>query len=211
MKTIYLVRHGESESNVADTFMGSEAPLTALGREQAQRIAQRATRLTIDALIASPLARTQETAGMIREATGHEIEYSDLFKERILPASIIGRPKSDPKAWATSDAAIRSSEGYGEKVEDTETFVELVERAQQAISFLESHPAKDILVVGHGFFTRVLIARMLFGEALTPEVFAPFVWGIRTRNTGLSVLKCDPADKHRPWWMLVWNDHAHLG
>lgn len=212
MKTIYLVRHGESDINVSDMFVDPvSSPLTELGREQSRRLAARAANITFDTLLASPIARTKETAEMIAATTGHAIEYHDVFRERSLPMSVVGFPKSDPVARAKSDAAIRSSEGYGEKIEDTETFAELCARADAALALLESREEKNILVVGHGYFTRILIGRMLFGAHMTPEQFAPLIWGLRTRNTGISVMRHDPTDKHCPWWMLVWNDHAHLG
>ncbi|MHB1086576.1 MAG: histidine phosphatase family protein [Minisyncoccota bacterium] len=212
MKTIYLVRHGESEINVSDMYVNTlTSPLTELGREQARLLADRAARIQFDVLLSSPIARAKETAETIATVTRHSIEYFDVFRERALPASITGRPKSDPEAKAMADAAVHASEHGTTKVEDAETFYELKERAGRAIQLLEERPEKNILVVGHGFFTRVLIARMLFGEDLTVKEFAPFVWGMRTKNTGISVLRYDPSDKHRPWWMLVWNDHAHLG
>ncbi len=212
MKTIYLVRHGESEINVSDMYVNTlTSPLTELGREQARLLADRATRIQFDVLLSSPIARAKETAETIVKTTHHSIEYFDVFRERSLPVSITGRSKSDPEAKAIADAAVHASEHGTSKVEEAETFYELKERAGRAIQLLEERPEKNILVVGHGFFSRVLIARMLFGEELTVQEFAPFVWGMRTKNTGISVLRYDPSDKHRPWWMLVWNDHAHLG
>lgn len=212
MKTIYLVRHGESEINVSDTFVEPvSSPLTEVGRSQAAALARRAKNLKFDTLIASPILRTRQTAEYIARETGHAIEYADVFRERALPATLVGYKKDDPAARATADRAIRVSEIGGEKVEDAETFEELKERASRAVRFLEDRPERDILVVGHGFFTRMMIAYMLFGEDLTPKEFGPFVWGMRTKNTGISVLRNDPLDRHRPWWLLVWNDHAHLG
>lgn len=212
MKTIYLVRHGESEINVSDMYVNTlTSPLTELGREQARLLADRAARIQFDVLLSSPIARAKETAETIATVTRHPIEYFDVFRERALPTSITGRPKSDLEAKAIADAAIHASERGTGKVEEAETFYELKERAGSAIQLLEERPEKSILVVGHGFFTRVLIARMLFGEELNVKEFAPFVWGMRTKNTGISVLRYDSLDKHRPWWMLVWNDHAHLG
>lgn len=212
MKTIYLVRHGESEINVSDVFMNDfSPPLTEVGKEQSRAIAKRAKNLKFEALIASPFERTKQTAEMIAVETGHDIEYSDLFVERTLPRSLDGRLKSDPEAKALADAAMRSSEQGGDKIEGTETFMEVRARATKALLFLEARAEENILLVGHGFFTRMLIVRMLYGEQMTPEVVAPFIWGLRTKNTGISVLKYDPADPHRPWWMSVWNDHAHLG
>jgi broad specificity phosphatase PhoE len=97
-------------------------------------------------------------------------------------------------------------------VEGTETFDEIKARAGKALTFLQDRVENDILVVCHGFFTRMLIARVLFGADFSGGQFAPLVWGIRTKNTGISVLRYDPADGHgQQWWMSVWNDHAHLG
>lgn len=212
MKTVYLVRHGESEINVSDTYVDTiTSPLTELGREQARLLAERTKRIEFDALLSSPIERAKETAHTIAKVTGHSVQYCEVFKERALPASITGTLKSDPHAKAIADAAVHSSEHGTAKVEEAETFYELKERAGRAIQLLEEKEEKNILVVGHGFFTRMLIARMLFGESLTVQEFGPFIWGLRTKNTGISVLRYDPSDKHRPWWMLVWNDHAHLG
>lgn len=212
MKTIYLVRHGESVINVSDVFVHPVTPpLTELGEEQAQKLAQRAKNIHFDVLLASPIVRTKQTAEAIAAATGHPIEYFDVFREREMPYSLIGKPKSDPEAFAYSEKAIRSSEGHGEKVEDSETFDELVARAGEALALLESRPEKSMFIVTHGYFLRIMVARMLFGPGVTREQFEPLVWGLRTKNTGITVLRHDPKDERRPWWLLVWNDHAHLG
>ena len=138
MKTIYLVRHGESEINVSDVYMDdSSPPLTEVGKEQSRFLAMRAKNLKFDALIASPFERTKRTAEMIAAETGHDIEYSELFIERTLSRTLIGRSKSDPEAKARADAAWKSSEQDGEKIEGTESFSELKERARKALAFLQ--------------------------------------------------------------------------
>jgi hypothetical protein len=55
----------------------------------------------------------------------------------------------------------------------------------------------------------VLIATALFGEKLTPEVFLPFARTFHMANTGLSIFGYN-EEKENPWWLWVWNDHAHL-
>ena len=72
---IYLVRHGQTESNLARRYQGaSDSPLTALGQAQARRMGELLNRLVPDTtgwrLVASPLGRTQQTAGIISEAMG---------------------------------------------------------------------------------------------------------------------------------------------
>ena len=40
-KVVYFVRHGQSEDNVAPVFQSPDSPLSAVGRNQAARIAAR--------------------------------------------------------------------------------------------------------------------------------------------------------------------------
>ena len=94
MKTIYFVRHGESEANVGHpTFLGEKSDLTPKGREQARFIAERCKNLSFDALISSTAERARMTAEYISQVTGKNVEVEKVFTERKLPTSIIGQPK----------------------------------------------------------------------------------------------------------------------
>lgn len=213
MKTIYLVRHGESVVNVSKRFdEGSEFPLTELGRKQAEILAHRAARLPIDALIASTMQRAQETAAIISAKIGKPVENSDLLVERKFPSSLIGRMKSEPEAQRLMHDFNESLESGGVRVDDADTFEDLRERTSKALALFQSHTADNILAVTHGYFLRVLIARVLFGEQFTARDFKPFAWGLRTKNTGLTVIRYNSDDERgRPWHVITWNDHAHLG
>ncbi len=212
MKTIYLVRHGEAESNLnPDIVQADDSPLTEKGKEQAALIAERATRLEFSAMVASTMRRTQETAAFISSATRKEFESEPLFVERRIPTSIVGKSMSDPAIKARLDEWEISTTTSGTRVDDGENFDDLSERAGRVITYLENRPENNILVVGHGFFTRMIVARMWFGAGLTAEQFKPLQWGMRTRNTGITVLRHDLEDEHGPWWLHVWNDHSHLG
>jgi alpha-ribazole phosphatase len=214
MKTVYLVRHGESLVNVhGEYFVDDErAPLTAKGEEQSRFLAGRFKQIAFDVIISSPFERTMRTAEFITKETGHVAEYNALFGERLLPVELIGKMQSDAEARALADRAMRSSEKEGsEKIGRTETFEEIHARAAAALRYLEERPEEKIVVVSHGFFSRMLIAHMLYGETLTSKEFQPMVWGWRTKNTGISMLHFDPQDRRSSWWMSAWNDHAHLG
>ena len=122
-----------------------------------------------------------------------------------------GRSRADEDANRLYAEWTKSFVLDGVRAADGENFADICERAGKALIFLENRPEKNIVVAGHGFFTRMLIARMWYGESLSAEKFEPLEWGMRTKNTGISILKYDPEDMHRPWWLLVWNDHSHLG
>lgn len=66
---IYLVRHGETEWNVAGRFQGRlDSRLTEKGIAQAEAFGRRLAALAteIDTLMASPLGRVRETTAIIR-------------------------------------------------------------------------------------------------------------------------------------------------
>ena len=68
--TVYLARHGESDWNAANRFQGhSDRPLTELGREQAEALADAlAVRRRSSAIYSSPLRRALDTATAVAGA-----------------------------------------------------------------------------------------------------------------------------------------------
>ena len=61
--TIYLIRHGQSEGNLHDQFIGhTDIPLTDLGRQQAQMAAAYLKDIPVDRIYSSDLQRAYETA-----------------------------------------------------------------------------------------------------------------------------------------------------
>jgi len=209
MKTIYFVRHGEAEVNVSDVFGDGSSPLTPRGHEQAAFIAQRASKLPLEKIVASTMVRAQETAAHIAKRTGHPIESTDLFVERRRPSEHLGARKDDPRSIEITQTLIDHFSEPGYRFSDEENFEDLRERAGQALTHLEQMPEKHILVVTHGFFLRVLVAVAVFGKNLSGEECDRFIRTFHMENTGLSVLGFDPKFEKSPWW--VWNDHAHLG
>lgn len=91
-KIVYIVRHGQSVDTALPVFQSDNSPLSDKGLQQALKIADRTKHLHFDALISSPQPRAKQTAHAIAEVTGKKIEFSDLFKERIKPSAINGKP-----------------------------------------------------------------------------------------------------------------------
>lgn len=216
MKTIYLVRHGESEGNTGFIFQTKETPLTPKGREQAEFIAERVAKLAIDVIIASPAARTRATAEAIAVRTKKSLEFSELFAERRTMSQLWGHRIDDPKIADIKQVLFRFDEP-DLRHSDEENFEDLKARADAALSYLEKRPEDHILVVGHGLFTRILVARILVGKEMAGPECLSILSALRTRNTGLSVLHfkehavTGPEGPETDWQLLVWNDHAHLG
>jgi len=210
-KTVYLVRHGQSDDNGQPVFQTYDSPLSPQGRAQAATLAERAQHLKFDALIASPQPRAQQTAAAIAAATGQQLETSELFIERRKPASIEGKSWDDPTARRTWQKWERSVITSGLNVETGENFDDMVQRADAALGFLQSHDKDSLLVVSHGHFIRTLIARILLGDSLNGELLKRFYELTSLENTGITVLRFkDAYEEAFRWRLWTLNDHAHF-
>jgi broad specificity phosphatase PhoE len=210
-KIVYFVRHAQSEDNVAPVFQSPNSPLNEKGKRQAERIAERVTKLHFGALIASPFERAKQTAEAITRATGRNVEYFDLFVERIKPTYINGKPYTDEKAdklWREWQKSLYTS---GARAEDGENFDDLLTRADKALAFLSDRREPSLIVVTHGYFLRTIVARVLLGSALSGEAFRQLQKAAAMQNTGLTVLRYHGGFEEEPSWRLwIYNDHAHL-
>jgi len=138
--TLLLVRHGETEDNVAGRLSGwRDVPLTATGRRQARRLAAHlAAEFSIDAVYTSPLSRAMATARHI----GREVGLDPI-------------PLDDLREFATT---VRRAGG-----ETRTAFRARVLRAMGRI--VGSHPGKTVAVVTHGGPLAVYLAKTLRGTA----------------------------------------------
>jgi len=86
MTLIYLVRHGETDWNLARRIQGStDIPLNNTGRLQAERTGRLLARRSWDGMASSPLSRAFETGRIIADAVGIDpsrIHLLDSLAER---------------------------------------------------------------------------------------------------------------------------------
>lgn len=210
-KTVYFVRHGQSEDNPRPVYQSLESPLSDKGQDQAEKIADRATRISFEALISSPLVRAKETAEAIGKATGKIPEYSELFVERIKPSRLSGLSHDNENArqiWKEWNKSLYDS---SLRVEDGENYDDIMSRADKALEFLKNRPEKEIFVVSHGFFLRTLIARVTLGLSMTADNLKNIQSTGVMKNTGLTVFQYGSMNENDAWRLWVYNDHTHLG
>jgi len=210
-KTVYFVRHGQSEGNATPVFQALDSPLSKKGKEQAEYMAERASRLSFETIVASPLTRAKETAEIIAEKTKKKVEFSDLFVERIKPTKLMGRAYGDPEAEGLYTDWRTSLFTTGKRVQDGENYDDIVARAKKALEYIEQRPERELLVVAHGIFLRTILAYVLLGDAITDRGFEHFQEHIEMENTGLTILKYGESRQGLSWKLWVWGDHAHLG
>ena len=79
---IYLARHGQTAYNVEGRFQGWGAvPLDQTGREQARELATAVAAVEPARLVSSDIARAVETATIVSELIGVELEIDARFAE----------------------------------------------------------------------------------------------------------------------------------
>ena len=208
MKTIYLVRHGQTNSNLERIVGTGSDPLTELGKQQAELIAHRLKgNISVEAMLCSPYMRTRQTAEPIaRELLGREPEYSDLLIESKRPIEIEGLSMSDPLTLKLNKHAVENWGVPNGHYSTEENFFDLSTRARRVLNMLSERPEENILVVTHGAFMKMIAEVVLLGDKLTAELSTTIYFSLNLSNTGVTVLTFDSGK----WSLVRWNDTAHL-
>ncbi|MFI8303091.1 bifunctional RNase H/acid phosphatase [Streptomyces sp. NPDC085927] len=151
--TFVLLRHGETPLTPQKRFSGSggsDPSLSDAGREQAERTAEAlARRGTVQAVVASPLARTRETAGIVAARLGLEVSVEEGLRETDFGAwegltfgEVRERHPDDLNAWLSSPDA--EPTGGGESFEATATRV-----AATRDKLTAAYAGRTVLLVTH--------------------------------------------------------------
>jgi probable phosphoglycerate mutase len=147
---LLLLRHGQTELSVQRRYSGrGNPPLTALGREQADRAAKYlAAKGDIAAIVSSPLGRARETAEAVGRALGLPVRVLD------------GLIETDFGTWeglTFAEAAQRDPELHARWLGDPsvpapggESFDQVRERvAGVRDDLLALYPERNVVVVSH--------------------------------------------------------------
>lgn len=157
LSDLVLVRHGQSTWNELRLVQGQndEARLTAKGRDQALRAANELRGERLDRIVSSDLTRTRETAQIIADVLGLEIDLDADVRERSYGVAEGGSLDAiTPEMVGVKDGVIVDEEA---SVEGGESLRELRERAGRFVRTSgERWPGERLLVVTHGGTIRAL-------------------------------------------------------
>lgn len=209
----YFVRHGESILNAKGIRQGPDGSLSENGKHQADITGSRLTRRKIQIILASPYTRTKETADIINTHLHKPIEYVDLLIERKNPSEIIGKSVTDPDVIHIVDMVDKSFHSDDYRYSDEENFADLRDRAKKLISYLETRKEKNILVVTHGIFLKMVIAYMLYRDTLTAARYNTLSYFNASNNAAITVCEYRdgffaPRDHAKRWKLLSWDDYT---
>lgn len=192
-RTIVLVRHGETDWNLAGRMQGwAPVALNETGRREARQLgAHLASIYDFDQVVASDLRRTRETATILGEAgVDPDPTYTEAWRERDLgvyqgftrEAIASDRPALDP---TSPDFSLEKRPDGGESVLD------IRERVLDGWDqFLQADGHQETLVVTHGGPITIMLA-MLSGQDLATAIQT---WTVE--NCSITAVRLD-AENHR--------------
>lgn len=182
-KTIYFIRHGESEANVKGIYQGQtfDSALTENGRRQAETVARFMAALQAKAIYTSPLKRAYQTAAAIASEMKLpfdtdkrlvEIHHGTWEGKTIHQFSV--RERLLLKQWQVAPAQVRMIGGEA-----------INEVAQRCLEFIESLPNGPVIVVTHDVLIRVAVTSVI-------EHGYNHMWRYTLDNCGVTTLTFDP-------------------
>ena len=210
---IYFVRHGSTNGNEAGEYQLPTVELSEKGVKQAQFMAKRFETILVETIFTSSMTRAAQTARIIAEHTGHTVTESPLFEEIKRPTIVRGRNREDAEVKSIMRVVKDTFANPDKRHSDEEDYFDLKKRAKEAMDFLSQRKEQNILVVTHGEFLKMMLALAIFGEEITPEIFDQVRRTFVPHNTGITIIQYDLSftHHHSGWYVLGWNDHAHLG
>lgn len=159
---IFLVRHGATVLSAEDRFAGAtDVPLSDEGRQQAGRLAIRLQGESIAAVYASTMIRTLETARILAEPHGLQVQQREGLREishghweRMTRQEVYAQFPQEASEWDKDPYTFAPSGG--------ESGLAVTARALPAlIEVVREHPGGNIMVVSHKATIRLLLSSLL--------------------------------------------------
>jgi broad specificity phosphatase PhoE len=197
---LLLVRHGETEWNVARRFQGQlDSPLTERGRWQVGRLVERLRPLPLAAVYASDLERTLATARPLAESHGLPTRPARAFREGAFGeyegftfAELVDRHGDAVRRWAADPIDLAPPGG--------ETLRQLQDRVAALVrELVERHAGETVLLVGHGGSVRAAVMEILRLDLVRFR-------SLRMDNASLTVIQSDNDFDA----LMLFNDISHL-
>jgi len=189
MKRIWLVRHGQSQSQSGESTDPLNPDLSDLGGRQAKRLIEPLKDLNLDLILLSTLRRAWKTY-QLSEAKASRVEFDSRVIE-----SDWGR-----QGWYASILPVVTPE-FAEPDRHDAWLKSVDERATALVEDLIDRSEKNILLFGHwGVFNHIFWA---FAGINTTNKLAHAT----TDNTGISLFE---VDKNGYRFIRYWNDRTHV-
>jgi probable phosphoglycerate mutase len=208
---LFIVRHGESQSNAHWDHVKQPAdlnsPLTDLGSQQAEKLAvwMQANIEQINLVFTSSLLRAEQTARPIADAYKLPLQIDHRLREGgynyadgiPIPDDKLPMDKSvdfHKLPYQPFDPSMKNCESYGQLKERVAEFLD---------ELLENHPDETIVVVTHGWTINAMFDVIFSGCSLRQCYF-------QVDNTAISYFEYRPEWKLGPWYAYFVAQTPHL-
>lgn len=205
MKTLYIVRHGETEWNKIGRYQGiTNVPLNENGIAQAKACGNALKDIHFDRILSSDLSRALVTAETIRGNRQLEIKTDERLREinfgdweKLLFTEIEERwPGLIDQMYRRPDIV---------KVPNGESFQEVQDRAWSAVSdFLNvNNEDETILITCHGGTIRTILCKLL-------DISISHCWNFSQGNTAINRVFYNGMGESDHNILNLLNDTAHV-
>ena len=171
MKTLYMIRHAESEANKARILASRGAfPLTKDGKADADLIAGELKEIVrIDRIISSPLVRARQTAESFSAVYSLKIEEDERLSEQEL-GKFSGMSYDEVKNH--SDYEMDALKRWDWTPEGGESYKMIARRLQSFFHDMANQPdSENILIVTHAVAFRMIRGILKNTLPLYPKAF----------------------------------------
>lgn len=156
---IFLVRHGQTDGNVAHRHQAADTPLNELGKKQALSAAKIIKELKPTHVVTSNLVRAIQTAEAIGEACDLIPDTNAVFRELERPVHLRGHYHRSSRSF------LFYFQWYFRKIKTDkvggESYDELLERIDEAKKALAKYPPDArVVVVSHAVFITMFLAHL---------------------------------------------------
>ncbi len=192
MVQIDVIRHAKTQWNLEKRLQGlTDIPLCTQGVEDARNWAQRLAAEPYDLILSSPLIRAEQTARIILEKAGSDIEIVDGLKEQDF-GQWEGKTLKELREQFPGQVESQEAKGWAFCPPQGEARTAVLDRALSALARACGRNAgKRLLVVTHSSVIKILIYH------LQGRTFLPFR-KTGKRSEGKPVLKA--RHLHRLNW-----------
>lgn len=206
---LYIVRHADAipgPEEIIPSGVYDDLPLSRVGREQAQALAERLSKVGFDAIYSSPLRRCLETAAPLAESLHMTpIVIEDLKEIRLGEVRPIPKDGKDLdllyqalQARQVDIVRIAAETGNWDSIPGSEPSRVFRKRVVDAIDDIaHKHTGERVLIFAHGGVVNAYAAEVI---GLEKDFFFP------AANTSITVVRV--AGTYRVLYIL--NDIAHI-
>jgi 2,3-bisphosphoglycerate-dependent phosphoglycerate mutase len=197
---IFVVRHGETDWNLAQRFQGhTDIPLNAKGERQAELLAARLADEPIEAIYTSDLKRAHATAEASAQRHGLQLRIEPGLRERNFGvfeghtfSEIAARFPDEHRRWSSREPDF--------SVDGGESLLQVSTRIAAVLDSVAGRHAEGcILLVTHGGALDIIYRRVL-----GIDLHQPREWP--TPNAAVNHLRF----VNGRWQMVAWADEEHL-